>query len=187
MDNTAAWSGTNKRSQDPFYEYYKDTKGKEKRRKRQPPPGLTPHEEKVWRKIAKHAHRLDRGIRIAGFRFGYTAIIGFIPYAGTAANGVLNWSLVIKPAKEAFEYVRVPCRMRQGTNDYLYSLPSGVVDRMKFNSLVGCAVNLVPLVGDIVLAAWGANARNVHLVERHLAKRAPSGTTVPSAHAHPQV
>lgn len=57
-----------------------------------------------------------------------------------------------------------------------YSLPPGIVSRMQFNTVVGCGVDLIPLVGDVILAAWGANARNVHLVEGYLAHRAPAGS-----------
>lgn len=123
--------------QDPFYEYYKDDRGKQKRRKRNPPPGLTPHEEKVWRKIAKHAHRLDRGIRICGFRFGYTAILGIFPYVGTAANAGLNYYLVTKPAKEHFEYVQT---------DMSCSLPPVPVFSPRLSTLVATLSSMASLL-----------------------------------------
>ena len=39
-------------------------------------------------------------------RFGYSFIIGIIPFAGDLANGVLGYKLVIKPAKDC-EYAPV--------------------------------------------------------------------------------
>ena len=49
---------------------------------RELPPGLSPRDQKILKKVQKRARRLDRGIRLCGFRFGWTFIIGFIPVVG---------------------------------------------------------------------------------------------------------
>lgn len=68
--------------EDPFYEFYDDGKGKQKRRKRAPPPGLTKKEAALLKKVARRAHYLDKGFYICGIRFGWTAMIGIIPGVG---------------------------------------------------------------------------------------------------------
>ncbi|PWN96961.1 hypothetical protein FA09DRAFT_331013 [Tilletiopsis washingtonensis] len=135
---------------DPFYEYYVDASGKEKRRKRPPPPGLTKEEAKLLRKISRRAHYLDKGFHICGFKFGWTFIIGIIPGAGDIASAGLNYTLVLKPAKKGVD------------------LPDWVVHRMVVNNAVSAGIGFVPLVGDIALAIWRANSRNAKLLEEFL-------------------
>ncbi|CEH14016.1 Protein of unknown function DUF4112 [Ceraceosorus bombacis] len=138
---------------DPFYEEYVDKNGKEKRRKRPPPPGLTKQEAKLLRKIARRAHYLDKGFTICGFRFGWTAIIGIIPGVGDATDAALNYFLILKPSKKGAD------------------LPDWVVRRMAANNAVSVVVGLVPIVGDIGLAVWRANSRNCKLLEEFLRVR----------------
>ncbi|PWN88114.1 hypothetical protein FA10DRAFT_268337 [Acaromyces ingoldii] len=135
--------------QDPFYEFYTNKNGKKKRRKRPPPPGLTKKEAQLLRKVARRAHYLDKGFSICGLRFGWTAIIGLIPGVGDATDAALNWFLVVKPARDGGE------------------LPSWLVRKMVFNNAVSAGVGLVPIAGDIMLAVWKANSRNVNLLEEY--------------------
>lgn len=58
--------------EDPFYVFYTDDGGKQRRIKRPPPPGLTKAEAKLLRKIQRRAHYLDKGFYVCGFRFGWT-------------------------------------------------------------------------------------------------------------------
>lgn len=136
--------------EDPFYITYVDDRGKEKRVKRPPPPGLTKKEAALLRKIQRRAHYLDKGINLCGFRVGWTFFIGLIPGAGDIADASLNYFLVLKPAKNELE------------------LPTWLVQQMLFNNAVSAGVGLVPLVGDIVLAIWRANWRNAKLLEEFL-------------------
>ncbi|WFD25099.1 hypothetical protein MNAN1_000062 [Malassezia nana] len=85
--------------QDPYYEFYEDH-GRMKRRKRPMPPGLTKKEEKILRKIKKRAHHLDKGFRLCGVRFGWTFIIGLIPFAGDIADGLLSHYMIVKKAQQ---------------------------------------------------------------------------------------
>lgn len=133
--------------EDPYYETYVDGKGRSRRRKRALPAGLTAGQAKLLRKIKRRAHYLDKGFTVCGFRFGWTFVIGLVPGLGDAVNALLGYGLVIRPATRGEE------------------LPAATVKRMVFNSAVSAGVGLVPLVGDVAVAAWKANSRNAHLFE----------------------
>ena len=67
---------------------------------RELPPGLSDRDKKYLKRVKKHARRLDKGFSLCGMRFGWTAIIGLIPMAGDAADALLNYTLVIRNAKQ---------------------------------------------------------------------------------------
>lgn len=119
------------------------------------PPGLSKRDERALKKIRKRAHYLDKGMNLCGFRVGWTFFIGMfpprarlhlgiIPGAGDVANALLNYSLVLRPSRKL-------------------DLPSDLVAKMWFNNAVSAGLGVVPLAGDIGLAAWKANSRNAHL------------------------
>ncbi|GAA5839912.1 hypothetical protein JCM9279_005205 [Rhodotorula babjevae] len=151
--------------EDPHYEQYTDTRGKQRKRKRPLPAGLSKRDERVLRSVRRRAHYLDKGFSICGFRFGWTAILGLIPGAGDIAQFLLGYSLVLAKCKQA-------------------ELPASLVQRMLFNQLVGLGIGLVPLVGDLALAVFKANSRNAALLEdflvRRAAKSASSGVGAPA-------
>ncbi|GAA5884239.1 hypothetical protein JCM6882_002191 [Rhodosporidiobolus microsporus] len=138
---------------DPHYETYQDKRGRERRRKRAIPPGLSKRDERILRSVRRRAHYLDKGFSLCGFRFGWTFLLGLIPGAGDIAQFLLGYWLVLKKCKEA-------------------ELPFTLVQRMTFNQTVGLGIGLVPLVGDICLAVWKANSRNAALLEDFLIRRA---------------
>jgi hypothetical protein len=162
---------------DPVYETYVDKKGREKKRRvscvlrsfvpqkltvsrsalRNPqralPPGLSPRDARTLQTLQKRAHHLDAGFSICGFRFGYTVLIGFIPLVGDIADVLLSYLLVVRRAKNDLE------------------LPTWLVSRMMFNMIVSGAVGVVPVVGDVAVAVWKANSRNVALLEEFLRVR----------------
>ncbi|KAA1467092.1 hypothetical protein DENSPDRAFT_750282, partial [Dentipellis sp. KUC8613] len=139
--------------QDPLYEYYTDKKGKQRRRRREMPLGLTKKEEKILRSVKRRAHYLDKGFNLCGLRFGWTFVIGIIPGAGDAADAALGYLLVIRKAKKA-------------------DLPPWLIQRMLLNLALATSVGLVPIVGDILLAVYRANSRNAALLEEYLRVRA---------------
>ncbi|KAK7690994.1 hypothetical protein QCA50_006097 [Cerrena zonata] len=134
---------------DPLYETYTDKKGKERRRKRELPPGLSKRDAKILKSVKKRAHHLDKGFSLCGLRFGWTFVIGIIPGAGDVADAALNYLLVVRKARQA-------------------ELPDWLIHKMLFNNAVSAAVGFVPLVGDIVLAVYKANSRNAALLEEFL-------------------
>ncbi|KAK0470189.1 uncharacterized protein EV420DRAFT_1498866 [Desarmillaria tabescens] len=134
---------------DPLYEHYTDDRGKQRRKKRDLPPGLSKRDMKILRSIKHRAHYLDKGFSICGFRFGWTFVIGIIPGAGDVANVALNYLLVVRKARQA-------------------EIPSWLLQRMLVNNAVSATVGFVPLVGDVLLAIWKANSRNAALLEEFL-------------------
>lgn len=141
--------------QDPHYETYQDAKGKQRKRKRAMPQGLSKRDERVLRSVRRRAHYLDKGFSICGFRFGWTAVLGLIPGAGDIAQFLLGFFLVLRKCKEA-------------------ELPASLTSRMTLNQMIGLGIGLVPLVGDIGMAAFKANSRNAGLLEDFLIRRAQS-------------
>lgn len=57
------------------------------------------------RKIKRRAHYLDKGFRVCGLRFGWTFLIGLIPFVGDAVDALLSYNLIVKKAKQIDEYV----------------------------------------------------------------------------------
>lgn len=69
---------------------------------------------------------------------------GIIPGAGDIVDAILNYTLVVRPAKKA-------------------EIPDWLVRKMLANNGVSAAVGFIPLVGDVLLGVWKANSRNAHL------------------------
>nr|VWO95543.1 Putative type III effector protein [Ganoderma boninense] len=139
---------------DPLYEMYIDDRGRQRRRKRDMPPGLSKRDMKVLKSVQRRAHYLDKGFHICGMRFGWTFVIGIIPGAGDAADVALNYLLVVRKAKQAEDRI-----------------PGWLLSRMLVNNAVSAGVGLVPIVGDIILAMYKANSRNAGLLEEYLRVR----------------
>ena len=131
---------------------------------RELPPGLTPEEAKILRKLKKRAHRLDKGFSLCGIRFGWTFIIAIIPGAGDIADLLLNQALIVNKAKQ------------------LEGIPDSLVQRMVMNNAVSTGVGFIPIVGDFAIAAWKANSRNVNMVEKCTCS---SGRAVLTIRAYP--
>ncbi|KAF8434117.1 hypothetical protein L210DRAFT_3554086 [Boletus edulis BED1] len=137
---------------DPLYEYYTDAKGKQRRKKRDVPPGISPRDAKILKTVQRRARYLDKSFNICGLRFGWTFIIGIIPGAGDVVCAALNYVLVIRKAEQA-------------------DLPPWLIGKMVFNNVVSAVGGVVPVVGDIVIAVYKANSRNAMLLEEFLRVR----------------
>ncbi|KXN88658.1 hypothetical protein AN958_06926 [Leucoagaricus sp. SymC.cos] len=134
---------------DPLYESYMNENGQTKRRQRPLPPGLSKRDARILKSVQRRAHHLDKGFHICGFRFGWTFFIGIIPVVGDVTNMSLNYYLVIRKAKQA-------------------DIPPWLVQRMMAHNLVSTGVGFVPVVGDVIAAAYKANSRNAALFEEFL-------------------
>ncbi|KAF8150915.1 hypothetical protein B0H34DRAFT_631699, partial [Crassisporium funariophilum] len=134
---------------DPLYEFVTDEHGKQKRRKRELPPGLSKRDAAILRSVKKRAHYLDKGFSICGLRFGWTFLIGLIPIVGDVTDASLNYLLIVRKARKA-------------------DLPQWLVNRMLLNNAISTGVGFVPIVGDLVLAIYKANSRNAALLEEFL-------------------
>ncbi|RDX57329.1 hypothetical protein OH76DRAFT_1395122 [Lentinus brumalis] len=135
--------------QDPLYETYTDKKGRQRRRKRETPPGLSARDAKILKSVQRRAHYLDKGFHMCGMRFGWTFLIGIIPGAGDAADAALNYLLVVRKAKQA-------------------EIPGWLLRQMLLNNAISAVVGFVPFIGDVVLAMYKANSRNAALLEEFL-------------------
>lgn len=74
-------------------------------------------------------------------------------------------SFFVQPRREQSEFACSHSSCGSATNASLDSLPDWLVRRMAANNAVSLVIGLVPLVGDIGLAVWRANSRNVKLLE----------------------
>jgi len=137
---------------DPLYEEYVDKRGRTKRRKRQLPPGLSDKDAAILRSVKRRAHHLDKGFNLCGLRFGWAFIIGIIPGVGDAADCILGYVLVIRKARRA-------------------EIPAWLTQRMMLNLAIATSIGLVPVIGDVALAAFRANSRNAALLEEFLRLR----------------
>ncbi|KAI0303822.1 hypothetical protein B0F90DRAFT_1569487, partial [Multifurca ochricompacta] len=137
---------------DPLYEEYVDKRGRTKRRKRELPLGLSDRDAAILRSVKRRAHYLDKGFKLCGIRFGWTFIIGIIPGVGDAADVTLGYLLVVRKARTA-------------------DIPRWLTQRMILNLAIATSVGLIPLLGDILLAAFRANSRNAALLEEFLRLR----------------
>jgi len=152
--------------EDPMYETYVDKRGRQKKRRREIPPGLSARDAKILKKVQRRAHYLDKGMNIGGFRVGWTFWIGLVPFAGDIADASLNYLLVVKKCQEA-------------------EIPGWLVERMLLNNAISAGVGFIPIVGDVLLATWKANSRNAALLEEFLRVRGAQ-YLANSAHPHDQ-
>jgi len=148
--------------QDPLYEEYTDSKGRVRQRKRELPPGLSKRDADILKKVKKRAHYLDKGFNLCGLKFGYTFIIGLVPFIGDFSDAILNYYLVVRVARKA-------------------DIPDWLLSKMLTNNAVSVGIGFVPLVGDVLLASWKANSRNAHLLEEFLRVRGEETLKPPQA------
>lgn len=135
--------------QDPMYEMYTDERGRQKRRKRAIPPGLSQRDAKILKSVQRRAHYLDRSFSVCGLRFGWAVIIGLVPGIGDFADLILAYYVVLRKARQA-------------------ELPEWLVRRMLMNCIVSATAGFVPGVGDVVVGMYKANFRNAQLLEEFL-------------------
>ena len=93
---------------------------------------------------------LDNAFEIpgTGYRVGWDAIIGLVPGIGDAIMLVPSSYIVFQA--------------------YRLGAPRRTLLRMGFNLGLETLVGSVPVVGDLFDATWKSNARNLHLLEKHL-------------------
>ena len=118
-------------------------------------PGNADTERQIAR-LETLARVLDDVFRVPGtrIRFGLDGIVGLIPGVGDAATGALAAYLAVRA--------------------WDLGLPAGVILRMAANVGIDLAVGSIPVAGDLFDVGFKANRRNVELIKRELAKRAPA-------------
>jgi hypothetical protein len=102
------------------------------------------------RRLAK---LLDAQFSIAGFKFGFDAIVGLVPAVGDTI-GLLAGLYPLHVARK-------------------HGLGSDVERRMLINLAIDYAGGVIPLIGDLFDASFKANLKNVALLEKavHARKR----------------
>lgn len=94
---------------------------------------------------------MDHAVRIPGtsVRLGLDAVFGLFPGIGDALGAVVSaWFLV--------EGIRL-------------GAPTALLARMGMNIGIDALLGAVPLLGDLFDIGWRANARNLALLEGHMA------------------
>ncbi|MCJ1288786.1 hypothetical protein MMC34_000315 [Xylographa carneopallida] len=114
------------------------------------PLGVPSKDLKIFKKVKRRAHWLDRAINICGFRLGVSAIFGLIPVMGD----VVDWLMAYM--------VFLSCRSIE------HGLEPSIQARMVSNLTIDALGGLVPVVGDLFDAWYKCNTMNVDLLEIQL-------------------
>ncbi|KAK0637286.1 hypothetical protein B0T17DRAFT_588185 [Bombardia bombarda] len=152
---------TNTNSDNPYLEkapvYNKRGQiSKYKNRERPIPEELSHNDKKILKSVRKRAYRWDMGFSCCcfSFRFGWSVIIGIIPFIGDVIDLMMAYSIVNKAAKV------------DG------GLPNTLRAKMMFNIMVDFAIGFVPVLGDFADALFRANTRNAWLLDAYLTEKA---------------
>lgn len=127
-------------------------------------PGFTParsderlvREARALERVRRIAHWTDTAFRVPGtpWRFGLQPIIGLVPVLGDLLG------------------LAITCYVLQQA--WTLGVPRPLLGRMVGNALADFGIGLLPGIGDVGDAVFKANARNLRLLERHLAARQPT-------------
>ncbi len=101
--------------------------------------------------LQRLSHLLDNAIAIPGtkYRVGLDPFLGLLPGAGDVAGTAISAYIVIQAAR--------------------WKLPAATLLRMLGNVGMDWLVGTLPILGDLFDVGWKSNARNVALLEDHLA------------------
>jgi len=137
---------------DPYFALKTDPRtGKTKKVKKQVPDYIPEHDALVLAKVRKRAYSLDMCLfNLFGIRFGWSSVVGLVPAAGDAIDGLL-----------AFRTIQLCQKVECG-------IPGQILLLMYFNLILDIVVGLVPFIGDLGDAAFKANTRNLRLLEKRL-------------------
>lgn len=160
------------------------------RTQRQLPPGLSDRDAAILRSVKRRAHYLDKGFNLCGVRFGWSFIIGSYHQSTpqlTAHLRFVNAPQVLYPswvtqqmpysatslssAKPAEPSMCPPPSPFHFPPPHLSRIPWWLTQRMVLNLAIATSVGLVPIVGDVMIAAFRANSRNATLLEEYLRHR----------------
>jgi len=163
--------------EDPYFEHVPvkdkdgkpivDREGKPKTKKRRKglPAGISDNDGQVLTAVKRSAYRLDLSLfTCCGIRFGWSSVIGIIPFIGDSAECLLAWRVVRKAEK-----------IDGG-------LPANLKLQMVINILIDFAIGLVPFVGDIADSIYKCNTKNAAILEKYLRKQ---GAKNLEAHGQP--
>ncbi|CAI5757089.1 unnamed protein product [Candida verbasci] len=141
--------------EDPYYEYLpiisKNGKTiKYQKIKRSIPPALSTNDEKILQNFKIKAYRYDYWFNLFGVSFGWTNIIGVIPFLGSFISTF--WSL---------QLLLLARKLDDG-------FPLDLQCLFILNILIDFVLGLIPFIGSIIEVGYKANSRNYLLLEKHL-------------------
>ncbi|KAK6463946.1 hypothetical protein DFJ63DRAFT_333542 [Scheffersomyces coipomensis] len=116
------------------------------------PGGLSHNDFKILSDIRVKAHNFDCYFNVLGFSFGFSHIIGLIPFVGPIVDLYLSL-LILWKAKNVDN-----------------NLPYDVYFIFLINILVNFVFSFFPIIGDIISTIYKPNARNFYVLNRHLAR-----------------
>ncbi|MDX2216932.1 MAG: DUF4112 domain-containing protein [Oculatellaceae cyanobacterium bins.114] len=116
---------------------------------------LQAHDEQALQRVRVVGKLLDNAVQIPGtsYRVGLDPLLGLLPGGGDAVGFVLSAYIVLEALR--------------------FRLPKETIIRMSTNLLMDAVVGSVPVLGDIFDVTWKANARNLALLEAHVANPRP--------------
>ena len=104
-------------------------------------------------RLRRLAYLLDDVIPLpGGRRIGLDPLLGLVPGVGDATGALMSAYILVEASR--------------------LGAPRAVLLRMLANVGVEALLGSVPLLGDLFDAGWKANARNVRLLDEHLARPA---------------
>lgn len=115
----------------------------------------TANNDNSFQRIRAVGRLLDNAIPIPGtsYRIGIDPILGLLPGGGDLVGLFLSAYIVLEAAR--------------------FRLPKETLLRMVTNLVLDSVVGAVPVLGDFFDFSWKANARNIALLEAHLANPNP--------------
>lgn len=113
------------------------------------------HDEQALQRVRVVGRLLDNAVAIPGtsYRVGLDPLLGLFPGGGDAVGFALSAYIVLEALR--------------------FGLPRETIIRMGTNLLLDSVVGAVPVLGDIFDVTWKANARNLSLLEAHVANPVP--------------
>jgi hypothetical protein len=120
-----------------------------------PSPSSKSTNTDALKRIRAVSHLLDNAIAIPStdLRVGLDPLLGLFPGGGDGISLFFSVYIVLESLR--------------------FGLPKETLFRMIVNLVVDAIVGSVPMIGDLFDFAWKANARNIQLVESHLANPRP--------------
>ncbi|NEQ88620.1 MAG: DUF4112 domain-containing protein [Moorea sp. SIO2I5] len=102
------------------------------------------------RRVRRVSYLLDNAIPIpgTGYRIGLDPIIGLLPGGGDFVGTIISSYIVVEAAR--------------------LGVSRSTLVEMVLNILLETVTGSVPVLGDLVDAAWKANVKNVELLEKEL-------------------
>lgn len=120
------------------------------------PEGLSANDQEILKAVRRKAYKWDMSFTLCctKTKFGWSAIIGLIPFLGDALDLLVALFIVKRAGK-----------VDGGLPKILYA-------RMMWNIMLDFGIGLIPFVGDIADAFYRANTRNAWLLDAYLTEKA---------------